>query len=379
MVSFALVQVQNGLDTPVFVTHASDERLFYLEQGGRIRIIKNGAVLGPAFLDVSPLVTCCGEQGLLGLAFEPNYASTGRFYIYYTNTSGDQVIARYTVSAGDPDKADPNSRVGILTIPHPTNGNHNGGWLGFGPDGMLYAGVGDGGGGGDPFCAAQNPDDLRGKILRLNVVGQSTYVAPPDNIFALPQKPEVWAMGLRNPWRSSFDRQTGDLYIGDVGQGAREEVSHLAAGSPSGADFGWSTYEGSLTYSNSCPDKTTGVIMPATDYGRSLGTVVTGGYVYRGNQHAHLNGTYFFGDFDSGRIWALWVPTPTSAFTRTEVINTDLHISSFGEDSDGELYVVDYGCYDNNSCNPTRPGAIYRLTSQSNLLPRMFLPMTRRQ
>lgn len=377
-VSFALEQVQKDLDTPVFVTHAGDDRLFYLEQGGRIKIIKNDAVVGPAFLDVSSLVTCCGEQGLLGLAFEPDYAATGRFYIYYSNTSGDQVIARYARSSNDPDRADPASATIILTIPHPVNGNHNGGWMGFGPDGVLYAGVGDGGGGGDPDCNGQDPNTLLGKILRLNVVGQVTYTIPAGNVFTTTQKPEVWAMGLRNPWRNAFDRQTGDLYIADVGQGAREEVNVLAAGAPSGADFGWSTYEGTLPYNNSCPPKTAGVTMPVTEYGRSLGQSVTGGYVYRGAAHPHLNGTYIFGDFGSGRIWAMWTPTATAAFTRTEILDTALNISSFGEDTNGELYVVDYGCYDSR-CNPQRQGAIYRLRSAANLQPRAFLPIVIRQ
>ncbi|BCX02699.1 MAG: glucose dehydrogenase [Candidatus Roseilinea sp.] len=358
-VSIDFEEVASGFTRPVFVTHAGDARLFVVEQNGVIKIIKNGAVLGTPFLSLTTLVRCCGEEGLLGLAFEPNYATTGRFYVYYTNKSGDQVIARYQVS-GNPDVADPNSGQILLTIPHPDYGNHNGGWLGFGPDGNLYAGVGDGGGGGDPFCAAQDPADLRGKILRLNVVSQVTYTIPAGNVFTTTQRPEVWAIGLRNPWRNSFDRQTGDLYIADVGQNAREEVNFAPANSPAGLNFGWSQYEGSIPYSDGssnagafdCPPSNIAPTPPITDYGRSLGGSITGGYVYRGPRYPWLNGIYFYADFSSGKLFAAWRSSPGASFTTAFIRDTGYNVSSFGEDVNGELYLVSYS------------SAIYRLRSE---------------
>lgn len=348
-VSVDFEEVASGLNRPVFVTHAGDARLFVVEQNGVIKIIKNGAVLSTPFLSLTTLVQCCGEEGLLGLAFEPNYATTDRFYVYYTNKSGDQVIARYQVS-GNPDVADPSSGQILLTIPHPNYGNHNGGWLGFGPDNNLYAGVGDGGGGGDPFCAAQDPADLRGKILRLNVVGQVTYTIPAGNVFTTTQRPEVWAIGLRNPWRNSFDRQTGDLYIADVGQNAREEVNFAPANSPAGLNFGWSQYEGSIPYSDGssnagpfdCPPSGITPTVPITDYGRSLGSSITGGYVYRGQRFPWLNGVYFYADFGSGKLFAAWKSSSGSSFATAFIRDTGYNVSSFGEDVNGELYVVDY-------------------------------------
>ncbi|MCS7056332.1 MAG: PQQ-dependent sugar dehydrogenase [Thermoflexales bacterium] len=359
IVSIGFEPVASGFNSPVFVTHAGDSRLFVVEQRGVIKIIKNGSVLGTPFLNLTALVLCCGEDGLLGLAFEPDYPTTGRFYVYYTNKSGDQVIARYRVSS-DPDVADPSSGQILLTIPHPIYGNHNAGWIGFGPDGHLYAAVGDGGGGGDPFCAAQDPGDLRGKILRLNVVGQITYTIPAGNIFTTTQRPEVWAIGLRNPWRNSFDRQTGDLYIADVGQGAREEINFVPAGASAGLNFGWSQYEGSIPYSDGssiggsfdCPPSGIAPTMPITDYGRSLGGSVTGGYVYRGSDFPWLNGVYFYGDYVSGKLFAAWRPSPGAPFTSAFIRDTGYNISSFGEDVNGELYLVSYS------------GTIYRLRSE---------------
>ena len=355
-----LEEVQSGFTLPVFVTHAGDDRVFVVQQNGLIRIIKNGAVLSQPFLNLSSLVQCCGEDGLLGLAFEPNYATTGRFYVYYTNKSGDQVIARYQVSS-NPDVADPSSAQIVMTIPHPSYSNHNGGWIGFGPDGNLYVSVGDGGGGGDPLCVAQNLTDWRGKILRLNVVGQVTYTIPSGNVFTTTQKPEVWAIGLRNPWRNSFDRQTGDLYIADVGQNAREEVNFVPAGSPAGLNFGWSQYEGSLPYSDGfsnagpfdCPASGITPTMPVIEYGRSVGASITGGYVYRGASYPWLDGVYFYADYVSGKLFAAWRPTPSSAFVTALIRDTDYSISSFGEDANGELYLVSYS-----------DGKIYRLTSE---------------
>ena len=359
-VSIGFEEVRSGFNRPVLVTHAGDARLFVVEQNGLIKVIKNGAVLGTPFLNLTSLVQCCGEEGLLGLAFEPNHATTGRFYVYYTNESGNQVIARYQVS-GNPDVANPGSAQILMTIPNPDYGNHNGGWLSFGPDGHLYAGVGDGGGGGDPFCAAQDPADWRGKILRLNAVGQITYTIPSGNVFTTTQKPEVWAIGLRNPWRASFDRQTGDLYIADVGQDAREEVNFVPAGSPAGLNFVWSQFEGNIPYSDGssnagpfdCPASGIAPTMPITDYDHSVGTSITGGYVYRGPSYPWLNGIYFYADFSTGRLFGAWKPTPGAAFTSAFIRDTSYNISSFGEDVNGELYLVSYS-----------NGTIYKLTSE---------------
>ena len=349
-ISYGLTPVITNLNQPLFVTHAGDARLFVVERGGFIRIFQNGSLLSTPFLNIASLVRTSGsEEGLLGLAFEPNYAVTGRFYVYYTNSAGDQAIVRYKVSA-DPNVADPGSAVPIMTIPHPNQSNHNGGWLGFGPDGNLYIGVGDGGGGGDPYCTAQNANDWRGKLLRISVVGQVTYTIPSGNIFTTPQKPEVFAIGLRNPWRASFDRTTGDLYIGDVGQGAREEVNFAPASLGAGVNYGWSKFEGTLPYSNGCPASSIAPRAPFVDYGRSLGTSVTGGYVYRGSSYPWLNGVYFYGDFGSGRVWAAW-QTGTGVFSTTLINVPQYSISSWGEDVNGELYLVHYG------------GTVYRLTS----------------
>ena len=353
--SFAPV-VTDGLSNPTYVTSAGDPRLFILEQDGRIRTWLGGTLASKPFLSIEPIVLCCGEQGLLGLAFEPNFASTGRFYVYYTNNDGNENIARYTRSVTDTSIANSLSATILLTITHPDETNHNGGWLGFGSDGLLYAATGDGGGSGDQFCAAQNPADLRGKFLRLNVVGQVTYTTPTTNTFASGQRPEVWAIGLRNPWRNSFDRQTGQLYIGDVGQGAWEEVSVAPAARAGGLNFGWSQREGRHDYNDgsACPDSGIARTEPFFDYdhGANGGRSVTGGYVYRGPSYPWLNGFYFFGDFSSGRIWASSQPTTTGVYSTVAILDTNYGISSFGEDAAGELYLIDYG-----------NGDIYRLNS----------------
>lgn len=352
-VSIALTPVASGFTQPVFVTHAGDDRLFVVEQAGIIKIIKNGAVLPVPFLNITDQVKCCGEQGLLGLAFEPDYKTTGRFYVYHTvlrNGHTDEVIARYTVSS-NPDVANASSRVEVLYIPHHVgnedNENHNGGWIGFGPDGLLYAGVGDGGGGGDPFCTAQDSSSLLGKILRLNVSGQMTYTLPAG------QTNLALHIGLRNPWRASFDRLTGDLYIADVGQSAREEVNVISSSITSTVNFGWSQREGTIAYPRSpaCPTSPIPRTEPILDYGRNVGSSVTGGYVYRGGAYPWLNGVYFFGDFGSGKMFAAWKPTGNAGYTFAEVKDAGFNISSFGEDRDGDLYVVNYA------------GSIHKLTS----------------
>lgn len=340
--------VATGFTQPVFVTHAGDARLFVLEQPGVIKIIKNGQVLAAPFLDISARVRCCTEEGLLGLAFEPDYASTRRFYVYYTNSNGDQIIARYLSNGGD--SANPNSERILMTIPHPNNGNHNGGWLGFGPDNLLYASIGDGGGGGDPDCTGEDPLDWRGKILRIDVIGKTSYTSPPNNIFmptAQDQLPEIWAVGLRNAWRNSFDRESGELWLGDVGEGNREEVNVLAAGASAGANFGWSRFEGTAQFGDRCSNRSGQTERsPVFDYGHNGagGSSVTGGYVYRGAQFPSIRGSYYVADFASQRMWSIYKPSPSAAFTAVKILDSiGFSPSSFGEDANGELYLVDYG------------------------------------
>ena len=336
--------VASGLHSPVGVTHAGDgsRRLFILEQAGRILIHDGSRVLPSAFLDVSALVSCCGERGLLGLAFHPDYVTNGLFYVDYTNTAGDTVIARYHVSA-DANVADPSSAQILLTIPQPF-ANHNGGQLAFGPDGFLYIGMGDGGGVGDPGNRAQNLGELLGKILRIDVNGAAPYVIPATNPFRSTPgaRPEIWAYGLRNPWRFSFDRQFGDLFIADVGQDKWEEVDFQPATSAGGENYGWRLMEGTHCYnpSSGCNDGT--LTLPILEYGHLPDNCsITGGYRYRGGRFPQLFGRYFYGDYCSGRIWNGIQSGQT--WSSTQLIDTALRITSFGEDEGGELYVVHHG------------------------------------
>ena len=334
---YAFVEIAAGLRRPVLLTHAGDERLFILEQHEQIRIVQDGQLLETPFLDVREIVNSnANEQGLLGLAFHPDYAANGQFFVNYTDDNGDTVITRYTVSS-DPALADPASAEILLTIPQPFS-NHNGGGLVFGPDGLLYIGMGDGGSSGDPQNNGQNPTALLGKMLRLDVN-------------ALNAGPEIWALGLRNPWRFSFDRATGDLFIGDVGENKWEEVNYVPAPLESGLNFGWNWFEGSETYGSSTGDPT-GLIMPVAEYSHQEGGCsVTGGHVYRGDDLPELRGVYFFGDYCSGIIWSL-ARNETGEWVRSVLMRSGFSLSSFGEDVDGELYVVDHG------------GTIYRLTKK---------------
>jgi len=296
------------------------------------------------FLNISGQVTSGGEQGLLGLAFPPGFSTRQDFYVNYTNRTGvgDTVIARFNVGS-DPDQADPASRRELLTIVQPFT-NHNGGQLAFGPDNLLYIGSGDGGSGGDPLGNAQNTTSLLGKILRLDVLsGALPYAVPSGNPFGT----EVWAFGLRNPWRFSFDRMTGDLYLADVGQSTREEIDFQPAGNGSGANYGWNIMEGSLCFSStSC--SSAGLTLPVVEYDHTSGDCsVTGGYVYRGSIPT-LRGTYLYGDFCSGRIWGL--RQNGSTWENRLLIDSTLLVSTFGEDENGELYVADYAT-----------GTIYRI------------------
>ena len=356
--------ITSGLTLPLFVTHAGDDRLFVVEKGGKIKIFENGALRPVPFL--TQTVTTGSERGLLSIAFEPAYASTGRFYVYWTGTSGLVNITRMGVQPGDPNQADPASAATLLTITHPA-GNHNGGWLGFGPDQLLYASVGDGGTQEDPTCQAQNTASRLGKILRLDVVGQITYTVPVTNSFVVGQAPEVWGWGLRNPWRNSFDRQTGDLYVGDVGNGAWEEISYVPAGSATGLNFGWNRREGPAAGYTTCAD-TPPYVSPVISHSHSSGqiaTSITGGYVYRGAKYPWLQGKYFYADYGQGKVWIATQTSPgvfsTAQLTSTFGFNS---LSSWGEDAAGELYLVNYG------------GTVYRLDS---FLPAIaFIPLVTR-
>jgi len=343
----SLSRVAGGFVQPVHVAHAGDgsERIFVVEQAGRIRILDNGVVLPSPFLDISAKLACCGEQGLLSVAFPPGFASKRYFYVNYTrNPDGATVVARYRVSAGDTNAAEPVSEEVILTIPQPF-ANHNGGQLAFGPDNNLYIGMGDGGSGGDPQGNAQNSGSLLGKILRIDVEsGTAPYVVPPDNPFvgAAGYRPEIWALGVRNPWRFSFDRRTGDLYIGDVGQGNFEEIDFQPAGDPGGRNYGWNIMEGDSCYPpGTAGCNRIGLALPVFVYDHALGCSVTGGHVYRGSAFPSLQGVYLFGDYCSGRIWGIrkngagW----DNALLAT---NTTLTITTFGEDESGNVYVVNY-------------------------------------
>ncbi|MGB8982004.1 MAG: PQQ-dependent sugar dehydrogenase, partial [Anaerolineales bacterium] len=320
-----------GLQRPVDLQSDGSGRLFVIEKAGRIRIIENNQLLATPFLDVTDRVgSSSNEQGLLGLAFHPRYAENGRFFVNYTDLNGDTVIARFQVS-GDPNAADPNSEVKLLGVDQPF-ANHNGGVLAFGPDGYLYAGLGDGGSQGDPRGNAQNTGVLLGKVLRLDVDSAEPYAVPGDNPFGN----EVWAYGLRNPWRLSFDRSTGDLYIADVGQGEWEEIDFLPAGSPGGANFGWDHREGAHDYEGGGPE---GMLDPIAEYSHSEGRCsVTGGYVYRGASLPEWNGIYLYGDYCTGFIWGLL--RSGDSWQEQMLFDTQVTITSFGQDSAGEVYLV---------------------------------------
>jgi glucose/arabinose dehydrogenase len=334
----------SGLEIPVHITHAGDGsgRLFVVEQPGRIRIVQAGALLNTPFLDITDRVGCCGERGLLSVAFPPDYLSKGHFYVNYTDGSGTTVVARYHIT-DDPNLADPASEEVVLTVSQPY-ANHNGGQLAFGPrDGYLYIGMGDGGSAGDPENRAQNPGSLLGKMLRIDVEsGVVPYAIPPTNPYTQTTgyRAEIWALGLRNPWRFSFDRLTGDLYIGDVGQGQYEEIDFQAASSHGGENYGWRIMEGTHCYNSEICDQT-GLVLPVVEYDHSQGCSVTGGMVYRGQSYPRMQGVYFYGDYCSGRIWGL--RQDGSAWQSALLTDTSHRISSFGEDEAGNVYLVDYG------------------------------------
>ena len=336
-----------GLTQPVFITNADDGsgRLFIVERAGRILILDNGILLPTPYLDIRSIVnSASGEQGLLALAFHPNYETNGQFYTVHTAQDGSLLLSKFTRSSIN--SANPNSRNTLLSIPHPTYQNHNGGTLAFGPDGYLYWSTGDGGGGGDPFNNAQNLNVLLGKVLRLDVDHQDpglNYSIPSSNPFYNNpnQRGEIWVYGLRNPWRFSFDRQTGDMFIGDVGQGVREEIDFQSAGSTGGENYGWRIMEGTNCYNPSSGCNQSGKVLPIAEYDHSLGCSVTGGYVYRGPLYPPMQGRYFFSDFCSGILFSLY-DDPVNGWTKTQITDTPYSVSTFGQDEQGELFIADY-------------------------------------
>ncbi|MRR53440.1 MAG: glucose dehydrogenase [Deltaproteobacteria bacterium] len=338
--AITLTSFAAGFNQPVNIAHAGDGsgRMFVVERAGVIKLVRNGTVSATPFLDISGLVQSAGgEQGLLGIAFPPGFSAKQYFYVDYTGLSGvtgDTVIARYPVSV-DPDVADPAGGITIISQAQPF-ANHNGGHLAFGPDGLLYVALGDGGSGGDPFNNAQNLAVHLGKILRIDVeAGSSPYAIPASNPF----NSEVWAYGLRNPWRFSFDRGSGDLYIADVGQNQFEEVNFQPSASSGGENYGWNIMEGMHCFTDPACSQA-GLTLPVAEYDHLNGDCsVTGGFVYRGAQYPSLQGIYLYGDFCSGRIWGL--RRNGLVWENQLLLDTTLNISSFGEDEAGNLYVAD--------------------------------------
>jgi glucose/arabinose dehydrogenase len=315
-----------------FVTNAGDGSglLYAVEQAGTIRILTTDGTVQPApFLDITERIASGGERGLLGLAFHPEYAENGRFFVDYTDTIGNTVVSEFLRATAT--SADPGSERILFTVEQPF-ANHNGGMVAFGPDGALYIGMGDGGSGGDPQGNGQNPDTLLAKMLRLDV----------DAAPGASSEPAIWDSGLRNPWRFSFDRQTGDLFIGDVGQGAWEEVDAEPAGA-GGRNYGWNIMEGTHCYNADTCDET-GLTMPVATYAHSAGCSVTGGYVYRGQAMPSLVGTYLYSDYCSGTVWGIDAATAIAGgeVRPVKLASVGLPVSAFGQDEAGELYIVDH-------------------------------------
>ena len=339
--------VASGLDQPIVITNAGDGsgRIFIAERDGIIRILNNGSLVATPFLDMDSIVnSSSSEQGLLSVVFHPQYESNGYLFTLHTNGSGSIVLSRFTASPPNSNQIDLTSRAELLAIPHPTHTNHNGGTLAFGPDQYLYWSTGDGGGGGDPFDNAQDLTSLQGKILRLDVNSAFPYAVPTSNPFYTHSNPsvrkEIWAYGLRNPWRFSFDSLTQDIYIGDVGQGAREEIDFQPADSPGGENYGWDLMEGSICY-NAATCNQTNKVLPVAEYTHSIGCSVTGGHVYRGNTYPSLQGHYIYGDFCQGQLFDLY-RTESNNWAGGQLVDTPYGISTFGEDESGELYLTDY-------------------------------------
>lgn len=342
--------IAQGLNDPVGIAHAGDVRLFLVLQEGLISIYDGVSLLPTPFLDIRAQVASGGERGLLGLAFHPRYAENGFFFVNYTDRNGHTVVSRFHVPQSTPNRADPASEQQILFVEQPFS-NHNGGAIQFGPDGYLYIGMGDGGAGGDPGNRAQNLGILHGKLLRIDVDQGSPYGIPPGNPYAssATARREIWARGLRNPWRFSFDRFNGELWIADVGQGSWEEVNLQPASSIGGENYGWRLMEGTHCFNPSTGCSPNGLVLPVIEYAHAEGACsVTGGYVYRGTRFPRLRGLYIYGDFCNGRIWGASRTGPGSV-TSELLADTPFFISTFGEDAAGELYVANHG------------GAVYRI------------------
>ncbi len=343
--------VVTGLNRPLDMAAlpGSTGRMYVVEQTGTIRIVENGKLLPDPLLDITGRVGSQGnEQGLLGIALHPNFAQNGFFYVNYTDLNGNTVIARFQVTQADPNHVNPNSEKILLQVNQPFP-NHNGGSMVFGPDGYLYMGLGDGGSEGDPLHNGQSVNTLLGKLLRVDVDHGDPYTIPADNPFAKGGgRPEIWAYGLRNPWRFSFDRLTGDLFIADVGQNLWEEIDYLPAGAAGGTNFGWSYREGLHPY-RSTPPANVKLTDPVAEYGHDQGCAVTGGFVYRGQALPEFRGIYLFSDYCSGIVWGL-LKGANGTWQMTELFQTHLNPSSFGQDRQGEIYIVDQGS-----------GGLYRL------------------
>ena len=356
-----LQEIASGLSSPVYLgSPPGDRRLFVIEKPGRIRIIDNGTLISTPYLDITDRVGAGGnEQGLLGLAFHPGYASNGFFFVNYTDRSGDTRIERYRVGS-DRNRADPASAIRILSIDQPY-ANHNGGMIAFGPDGMLYIGMGDGGSGGDPQGHGQNMNSLLGKMLRIDVDRGDPYGIPAGNPFVgqTGRRGEIWAVGLRNPWRFAFDPPSGTLYVADVGQSTNEEVNVVPA-TAAGLNYGWNRMEAKHCFPASATCDQTGLQIPQVEYPRSLGISVTGGYVYRGAAIARLAGWYLFSDYCTGFLFGVRSDIPQPAPGQTApgpqrlLLETGANVTAFGEDTDGELYLVDKGS-----------GTLYRIVAGS--------------
>lgn len=332
----------SGLVDPLDLVHAGDAsgRLFIAEQGGRIKVLYSDSSMPALFLDLHDrAIQGDYEQGLLGLAFHPRYAQNGYFFVNYTDANGDTLISRFQVSA-DPNIANPDSEFILLQVTQPYS-NHNGGGLAFGPDGYLYIGLGDGGSGGDPQGNGQSLNTLLGKLLRIDIDNGDPYAIPPDNPFLSgASREEIWAYGLRNPWRFSFDLITGDLYIADVGQNRREEVNYLPAGILGGSNFGWNYMEGFENYQGEQPENLL-LLPPVVDYSHDFGCSITGGYVYRGSSLPEWQGVYFYSDFCTGNVWGM-IQTPDGSWESQLIFPTGFGVSSFGQDESGEIYLVDH-------------------------------------
>jgi len=333
------IEVVSGLANPVYLTApVGDARLFVVEQPGRIRIIRAGALVTQSFLDISTKVSYGGERGLLSMAFDPTYSTTGFFWVNYTDNDGDTKIERYRVSSANPDVADPASAKLVLMVDQPYS-NHNGGHILFGPDRLLYIGMGDGGSGGDPQGHGQNQNSLLGKMLRIDVRTGDPYSIPQSNPFRgrTDARPEIWATGMRNPWRFAFDSAAGTILIADVGQNAWEEINAQPV-SAAGLNYGWNRMEGSHCYTTGCSQS--GLVLPVHEYNHSSGCSITGGFVYRGSKLTGLKGHYFYSDYCQGWLRSLRVVNGQAQNHTDWSVGSVGSVLSFGEDAAGELYIL---------------------------------------